>query len=103
MQEMSVAWQMTVDMRLGMFACDPAGFKAEMDDEPGTARPFEMNVQPHNIWTQFLAERIEIAKYSSQDQVDILVSMLHKCLPISVGKPSKIMSCHVAAIGPRFR
>ena len=52
---------------------------------------------------QFLAERIEIAKYSSQDQVDILVSLLHCCLPFNIGKQPKMMSCHIAAVGPRFR
>ena len=51
---------------------------------------------------QFLAERIEIAKYSSQDQVDILLSLLHCCLPFNVCKKQS-MSCHIAALGPRFR
>jgi len=35
--------------------------------------------------------------------VDILVSLLHYCLPFSVNKRQKTMSCDIATIGPRFR
>lgn len=52
---------------------------------------------------QFLAERVEIAKYSSLDQVNIYTSLLHKSLSITVGKRSGPMSRHPAALGPRVR
>ena len=52
---------------------------------------------------QFLLERIEMAKYSSDDQVAIFASLLHKSLDIHVGKQTPLMSRSVAALGPRFR
>ena len=38
-----------------------------------------------NDYFQFLAERIEISKYCSNDQVSILTGLLNKTLSISVG------------------
>jgi len=52
---------------------------------------------------QFLCERMEVAKYSSREQVEVFVSMLQKSLTINVGKPHNIMSRHVTAVGTRFR
>ena len=54
-------------------------------------------------WFQFLCERMEVAKYSSREQVEVFVSMLQKSLTVSVGKPHNIMSRHVTAVGTRFR
>jgi len=52
MQEMAVAWKMTVDMRLGLFAvssddsCSVPGCSA--DD----LQPANINIAPHNLWTR---------------------------------------------------
>jgi hypothetical protein len=51
MQEMSVAWQMTVDMRLGLFAVDDnAGCLVPGCWEESDC-PKKINIGPHNLWT----------------------------------------------------
>ena len=52
---------------------------------------------------QFLDERVEIAKFHSDDQIDIFASMLQRCLSSHVGKDDAVMTRNVAAIGPKFR
>lgn len=100
LQEMSVSWQMTVDMKMGLFTPD----EPSTSDVLASGGPTQVNIQPHNIWTQFLSERIEIAKYSSKDQVDLLAALFHKCLPSSIGKSSsRVISSNVATVGVRFR
>ncbi|KAK3083088.1 hypothetical protein FSP39_013642 [Pinctada imbricata] len=101
--EMSAAWQNTVDRRLGIFAEDvrkPDPLAKAEGEILSTDPPFS---KPHHIWTQFLAERVEIARYSSEDQVSILCSLLHRSLSISVGKIPPPMSRHPQALGPRLR
>ena len=56
-----------------------------------------------HLFMQFLLERVEIAKYSSVSQVEVLMCLLDKSLSISVGKPTGHISRHTAALGPRFR
>ena len=52
MQEMAVAWKMTVDMRLGLFAvshdesCSVPGSHA-LDYQPSV-----INITPHHLWTR---------------------------------------------------
>lgn len=52
---------------------------------------------------QFLFERIEIAKYCSNDQVSILTGLLNKSLSITVGRNPPMISRHLSAVGPRIR
>ena len=51
MQEISVAWQTTVDMRLGLFSSSEGiGFSATgCRDDADT--PQKINISPHNLWT----------------------------------------------------
>ena len=56
-----------------------------------------------NDYFQFLAERIEISKYCSNDQVSILTGLLNKTLSISVGMNPPSISRHLSAVGPRMR
>jgi len=48
-----------------------------------------------------MMERVEVAKYCSQLQVDIFCMIIHRSLSISVGRPVSQMSRHVNAIGAR--
>lgn len=56
----------------------------------------------HHVCCQFMDERVEAAKYSSQAQVDIFCVIVHRSLSINVGRPTSHISRHVTAIGPRI-
>ncbi|XP_041348000.1 phosphatidylinositol 4-kinase alpha-like [Gigantopelta aegis] len=101
--EMAAAWQMSADLKLGIFSIDKpmSDPLAKAEDEDLTPNP--PSTMPHQMWTKFLAERLEIAKYSNAYQVDIFFSLLNKSLPVSVGKSTPLISRHPAALGPRFQ
>ncbi|KAL5017409.1 hypothetical protein ScPMuIL_006998 [Solemya velum] len=103
MCEMAAAWQLTIDMNLGIFTEDKPRSDPLAKCEGQVLGPNTPFVTPHQVWTKFLTERVEIAKYSSTDQVAILLSLLHRSLSISVGKSPGLISKHPAAVGPRFR
>jgi phosphatidylinositol 4-kinase len=89
MQEIAAVWQTVVDMRLGLFSDDgPVANaliatqlrekKTSEDISAGSGGstsspppPPTSNVQPHMIWIKFLMERLEVAKYASQDEVNV--------------------------------
>nr|KAG5713260.1 hypothetical protein BaRGS_007787 [Batillaria attramentaria] len=101
--EMAAAWQMCVDRRFGIFAEDAPRPDPLAKREDMVLAPNPPYVAPHQIWTKFLLERVEIAKYSSESQVEVLTCLLNKSLSISVGKTPPPISRHSAALGPRFR
>ncbi|BFZ04518.1 hypothetical protein BsWGS_07556 [Bradybaena similaris] len=97
------AWQVCADMKLGIFAPDEPRPDPLAKAEGQNLSPNPPVVGPHNIWTKFLQERVEIAKYSDSAQIQIVLSLLNKSLSVNVGRRPSIVSRHTAAIGPRFR
>ena len=85
LQEMVAAWHAARAARLGLFSLDPE----EQDEvlaptEDMVLRPAPPLTEPHDIWIKFLQERIEVAKYCSQDQISVYCDLLQRTLDIQV-------------------
>lgn len=101
-QEMVSAWNGTIDRKLGMFAEEPVMGDPLATSDGQRLKPNQPPIGAHHIWLKFGSERIETAKYSNIDLIDIFVDMLHRSLPMEVGN-LKAASRHMVTIGSRFR
>lgn len=100
--EMATAWDATIDRKMGLFAEEPPpidplakadGLKLEANHPP---------IGAHHVWLKFAIERIETAKYSNINLVELYSNMLHRSLTMNVGA-AKAPSRNMIAIGCRFR
>ena len=71
LQEMIFAWHGSQTAELGLFdtrqeEMSPLAPEERMKE---TMSPSEPDIEPHDIWIRFIQERIEVAKYCSQEQV----------------------------------
>ncbi|VDN37160.1 unnamed protein product [Gongylonema pulchrum] len=85
-REMASCWISAAQNELGIFQRDSefvSPLSLQYCSPP--KRPY---ILPHSIWIDFLAERVDIAKYSSREQLDILELMFVQTLSLTVG-PSK--------------
>jgi len=76
LQEMAAAWQFTFEERMGVFTRDEQGINPLAVSEGVVLHPQLLSVQPHDLWIRFLIERIEIAKYCNQDQVNAISKLI---------------------------
>eukprot|EP00094_Tigriopus_californicus_P003842 TCALIF_03698-PA protein Name:"Similar to PI4KA Phosphatidylinositol 4-kinase alpha (Homo sapiens)" AED:0.07 eAED:0.07 QI:1/0.8/0.75/0.93/0.86/0.93/16/174/2161 len=104
-QEMIFAWHSSQTARFGLFQADVLRYSplAPDEDMKTNLQPSNPDIEPHDIWIRFIQERIEVAKYCSQEQIIMFTHMLQRTLDISVGKEKMVMSRHIAAAGTRFR
>ncbi|UXI14588.1 glycine-tRNA ligase-like [Sarcoptes scabiei] len=101
-KEMSAAWVATFDKRIGLFAPDSLNIDPLAAGEDVDLKPDIPYLGAHAEWVKFLNERIEIAKYSSLDQVEIFVNLLHRSLHMAVGRIHH-RTRNVLTVGTRFR
>ena len=75
LEELCGAWQGAMDARLGLFRRDPPSSSPLAAPHDSDLKPNPPFLLPHKAWIKFLAERMEIAKYCSQDEVEMFLLM----------------------------
>ncbi|XP_047033201.1 phosphatidylinositol 4-kinase alpha isoform X2 [Helicoverpa zea] len=103
MQEIFSAWQSTVDRKMGLFSKQQDEISPLAAHEGAKLEPRPPFVAPHAVWVRYLCEVAETAKYNSLEKVEMLASLLHRSLPITVGDIRDHINRHVEAVGVRFR
>lgn len=100
--EMVSAWCATITRKMGLFAEEPSRADPLVVGDGHLDRPEHPPVGAHHVWLRFAIERIETAKYSDINLVELYSDMLHRSLIMDVGL-SKAASRNMMAIGCRFR
>ncbi|CAK1541773.1 unnamed protein product [Leptosia nina] len=103
MQEIFAAWQSTVDRKMGLFSKQATEISPLAAYEGAKLEPRPPFVAPHAVWVRYLCEVAETAKYNSLEKVEMLASLLHRTLPITVGDVKDHINRHVDAVGVRFK
>lgn len=103
LQEIFAAWQSTVDRKMGLFSRQYEEISPLAAHEGAKLEPRPPFVAPHAVWVRYLCEVAETAKYNSLEKVEMLASLLHRSLPITVGDVRDHINRHVEAVGVRFR
>ena len=111
------AWHSSQHLKLGLFSDAEADWCPLAPDEvsKNAMRPFKPeNIETHDLWIRFIQERIDIAKYCSQEQIYMFSHMLQRTLDISIGRKRQgrhgnrdkvlpTMSRHITTVGKIFR
>lgn len=102
---MLLAWQYTVDKRMGLFAPSEEEVSPLAVYEGCKLGPNPPHVKSHDIWVTFIVELVETAKYCCQETVDMIALLLHRSLPMTIGASGEEpgITRHVAAVGVRFK
>ncbi|RVE42389.1 hypothetical protein evm_012967 [Chilo suppressalis] len=103
LQEIFAAWLCTVDRKMGLFSKQIEEISPLAAYEGAKLEPRPPFVAPHAVWVRFLCEVAETAKYNSLEKVEMLASLLHRSLPVTVGDTRDHINRHVEAVGVRFR
>ncbi|CAK1590125.1 unnamed protein product [Parnassius mnemosyne] len=103
LQEIFAAWQCTVDRKMGLFSKQHEEISPLAAYEGYKLEPRPPFVAPHAVWVRYLCEVADTAKYNSLEKVEMLASLLHRSLPITVGDVRDHINRHVDAAGVRFK
>ncbi|KAF5285205.1 hypothetical protein FQR65_LT13320 [Abscondita terminalis] len=103
LHEMIAAWNCTVQKRLGLFSVADSEVSPLAVHEGCKLEPNPPFVKPHGIWLEFISDMIEIAKYNSYEKVEMLATLVHRSLAISVGSNPPNQTRDVSAVGVRFK
>ncbi|XP_066260677.1 phosphatidylinositol 4-kinase alpha isoform X2 [Euwallacea similis] len=103
LQEMVAAWKCTIHKKLGLFSVTYPQTSPLAVHEGCVLEPDNPFVKPHVIWVQFICELVETIKYSSYEKVEMIASLIHHSLPMSVGSEPAVITRHTSAIGVRFK
>ncbi|XP_013167776.1 PREDICTED: phosphatidylinositol 4-kinase alpha isoform X1 [Papilio xuthus] len=103
LQEIFAAWQCTVDRKMGLFSKQHDEISPLAAYEGSKLEPRPPFVAPHAVWVRYLCEVADTAKYNSLEKVEMLASLLHRSLPITVGDIRDHINRHVEAAGVRFK
>ncbi|TPP65581.1 hypothetical protein FGIG_03278 [Fasciola gigantica] len=83
LSELSEAWQTSIHRGLGVFSpndLDDGEVQPLVISEEIRYTPPACDPGPHQIWSQFLSERLYVAQSSSQEQLDIFFDLLQHSL-----------------------
>lgn len=100
--EMLTAWNATIDRKMGLFSRESNIIDPLAVSDRNLLKTNHPPIGAHHVWLRFITERVETAKYSNMDLVELYSHMLHRSLSMEVGSinaPSRNMF----AIGCRFK
>ncbi|XP_060518279.1 phosphatidylinositol 4-kinase alpha [Cylas formicarius] len=103
LQEMVAAWKCTVHKKLGLFSASTPQASPLAAYEGCHLEPDGPFVSPHVIWVQFICELVESVKYNNYEKVEMIASLVHHSLSMTVGADPPCQTRHVSAIGVRFK
>lgn len=116
LHEIVGAWHASQTEQLGLFEeYSPEHCPLAPDENLKlNLRAYKPEVEPHDLWIRFIHERIEIAKYCSQDQIYMFTHMLQRTFDLAIGlragknlkdmdKTKRLMARHISTAGTRFR
>ncbi|XGW14011.1 hypothetical protein V3C99_000358 [Haemonchus contortus] len=118
LREMCSAWTESCRQGLGIYERMAPSQSPLCEQLKSPPKP--PHYKPHALWLNFIAERVDVAKYSSREQLDILETMFAQSLSLVVGSgpvtvaPSPALSLplfeqhvfltrSIEAVGVRFR
>ena len=102
-EEMINAWQMTVDLRLGMFQSDDTDEKALSSSQREIFKATLPNTDAHRLWLNYFQERLDTAKYNSSLEIELFFNLMHKSLAFSIHNLDSCINKHVSVVGLRYR
>lgn len=101
LHEMSNAWLATVERELGIFSKDPVQTDPCAVGEKSDLRPKAPYIAPHEVWVNFIVEKIESAKFSSQAEIEIFTNLIYRSFSPIIGD-EKFSCRHISVVGTRF-